>query len=70
MYDRPFSLTTEQEDAMKKRTRKLLLARETVRDLSGPEAEWIAGGIFSTGESRCAKVCPNTELDCPPPGTR
>jgi hypothetical protein len=42
---------------MKKSTKKLVLAKETLRELGDEQTEKIAAGagIFSTGVSRCAR---------------
>jgi len=42
---------------MKKKTKKLVLAKETVRDLEGSELANLAHGGVSTGYASCAIAC-------------
>jgi hypothetical protein len=55
----------ESEEAMKKKMKKLALAKETVRNLEDRDAKLVNGGISGSActNPTCIKLCPFTK-DC------
>ncbi len=52
---------------MKKKTKKLVLAKETVRTLAGPGLAGVLGAAFTDGCTESTNGCPHTaDITCNP----
>jgi hypothetical protein len=53
---------------MKKSAKRMILSRETVRNLDAPKLTGVAGGALTGNRSQCQgscfHTCPNTSCPC------